>query len=353
MTTPMTTPMTPPMTLPMTTSMTTPKTTRLLTRRHFVAASLAATGLARRAYAQSPRVVTIASLLGEDKPETRVWVRFRELVNAKLPGRFDIRIAANAALGGEREVAEGTRLGSIHGSLSTLAALSAWVPEGQVFDLPFLFRDRAHVGRASGGPVGQQLRERYRAQGFHGLGYINYGARHLLAHQAIAAPGELAGKRIRVIQSPLHAELWKAFGANPTPIPITETYNALKSGVVDLMDLTVPVYVGLKLYEVVPYVIETGHIWSVGVLFLSSKFWDSLSAEDQAVFAASGAEAAAHFDELVVADEQASARTAAAAGVSFVPIADRGPWETIARPVRDGFADKIGVRDQVKLLSEA
>lgn len=323
-----------------------------VTRRTMLSGALAAIAATsiRPAAAQSPRVVTIASLLADDKPETRVWVRFRELVNAKLPGRFDLRITPNAALGGEREVAEGTRLGSIHGSLTTLAALSAWVPEGQVFDLPFVFRDRPHVARASTGPVGRELLGKYSSQGFQVLGYVNYGARHLLAHEALVRPAQLTGKRIRVIQSPLHAELWKAFGANPTPIPITETYNALKSGVVDLMDLTVPAYVGFKLYEVVPYVIQTSHIWSLGALFLGGKFWESLSGEEKAVFSEAGARAAAHFDALMVEDEEASTGKAAASGVKFIPPADRGEWETIARPVREAFAARMGAGDKIKAL---
>jgi tripartite ATP-independent transporter DctP family solute receptor len=328
----------------------------LLTRRTILSGALAATAAATsagRSAAQTPRAVTIASLLADDKPETRVWVRFRALVNAKLPGRFDLRITPNAALGGEREVAEGTRLGSIHGSLTTLAALSAWVPDGQVFDLPFVFRDRPHIARASAGPVGRELIGKYNSQGFHVLAYINYGARHLLAHEALTKPAQLAGKRIRVIQSPLHAELWKAFGANPTPIPITETYNALKSGVVDLMDLTIPAYVGFKLHEVVPYVIQTGHIWSVGALFLAGKFWESLSADEKAVFSEAGLAAAAHFDTLMVEDEEASAGKARASGVTFVEPADRRDWETIARPVREAFAARIGAADKVKALVES
>ena len=83
------------------------------------------------------------------------------------------------------------------------------------------------------GPLGAELRALYAAQGFVVLGFINYGARHLLTKEPVTTPAGITGKRIRVIQSPLHTELWSGFGAYPTPIPIPETYNALKSGVVD------------------------------------------------------------------------------------------------------------------------
>ncbi len=91
---------------------------RSITRRGF--SGLLAAGVAlpatRRAQAAGT-TVTVASLFGADKPETKIWLKIKEIVDAKLPGRFDFRIVQNAALGGEKEVAEGIRLGSVPGSL--------------------------------------------------------------------------------------------------------------------------------------------------------------------------------------------------------------------------------------------
>ena len=191
-----------------------------LTRRAFAAATLATPAiLSGRAFAAG-RPVTVASLLGEDKPETKIWRRVTEKLNISAPGRFDLRVVPNAALGGEKEVAEGLRLGSVQASLFTISALSSWVPDGQLLDLPFLFRDRAHLKRVLAGPLGEELKRKYEAQGFVVLGFINYGARHLLAKEPLTTPASVKGKRIRVIQSPLHTELWSGFDAHPTPIPI-------------------------------------------------------------------------------------------------------------------------------------
>ena len=173
----------------------------LITRRQAAAGLVAAPAvLSGKAFAAG-RPVTVASLLGEDKPETRIWRRIAEILARTAPGRFDLRIVPNAALGGEKEVAEGLRLGSIQAALSTVSSLSAWVPEGQVLDLPFLFRDRDHLGRVLAGPLGGELKARYEAQGFVVPGFINYGARHLLAKEPLTTPASVRGKRIRVIQS--------------------------------------------------------------------------------------------------------------------------------------------------------
>jgi tripartite ATP-independent transporter DctP family solute receptor len=321
-------------------------------RREITAGLLAAPAiLSARSVQAAGRPVTVASLFGEDKPETKIWRRMAETLNRTAPGRFDLRIVGNAALGGEKEVAEGVRLGSVQASLSTVSALSGWVPDSQILDLPFLFRDRSHLKRVLAGPLGSELKGRFEAQGFVVLGFINYGARHLLAKEPIATPAAIRGKRIRVIQSPLHTELWSGLGAYPTPIPITETYNALKTGVVDCMDLTKSAYVGFKLHEVVPWLVETGHIWASGVIYVSAVFWNGLSAEDRAALGAAAAEGVGYFDDLIVADEDASMARAKAEGGKVLQPADRPVWEAGARKVWASFAPKLGGIDRIEAVA--
>lgn len=302
------------------------------------ATTVAAPAVARAA----PQTLTVASLLGPDKPETRIWVRVQELLDRRLPGRFRLRVVGNAALGGEKEVAEGVRLGSVQASLCTASVISAWAPEVQLLDLPFVFRDRAHVRATLDGPLGAELAGKLEAQRFVVPAYIVYGARHLLAKEAVSRPAQVAGKRIRVIQSPLHVDLWRGFGADPTAIPIPETYNALKTGVVDMMDLTKSAYAGFKLYEVVPYLTETAHIWAAGVVYYAAPFWQGLSAEERAVLAEASREGAAYFDALMVEDEAASMARAAAAGGSVVQPEERDAWAAGGRKVWAAFADKVG-----------
>jgi tripartite ATP-independent transporter DctP family solute receptor len=324
------------------------------TRRQIALGLMSAPAIlsARSAHAVG-RPVTVASLFGEDKPETKIWRRIAETLNRTAPGRFDLRIVGNAALGGEKEVAEGIRLGSVQASLSTVSALSGWVPDSQILDLPFLFKDRRHLKRVLAGPLGAELKGKFEAQNFVVLGFINYGARHLLAKEPIATPAGIKSKRIRVIQSPLHTELWSGLGAFPTPIPIPETYNALKTGVVDCMDLTKSAYVGFKLHEVVPYLIETGHIWASGVVYISAAFWKGLSEDDKAVLASAAAEAAGYFDDLIVADEDASMAKAQAEGGKVIQPQDRGVWEAGARKVWASFAHKHGGIEKIEAAAGA
>ncbi|GGE15383.1 ABC transporter substrate-binding protein [Aureimonas endophytica] len=297
--------------------------------------------------------LTVASLLGRDKPETLIWRHVAEKVEAALPGAFAFNIVPNAALGAEREVAEGLRLGSIQASLLTVASLSAWAPDTQILDLPFLFRDPAHLKRVVSGDLGTVIKARLAAERFAVPAFVNYGARNLIAKAPMLRPEAVRGHRIRVLQSPVHAALWQAFGAYPTAIPIPETYNALQNGVVDMMDFTKSAYAGFRLYEVVPVTTETRHIWASGVAAFSAPFWDGLEAEKRAALAAAVTEGATYFDDLVETDAAAAMRKAQEAGGSLVQPEDLGEWQRIGRSVWPAFAGAVGGLDRIEAIAAA
>ncbi|MCY1666496.1 TRAP transporter substrate-binding protein [Rhizobium sp. SL86] len=327
----------------------------MLSRRTFIAtaaAALSAPALVRPALAKTT-MITVASLLSEDKPETQIWRRIAETVEAKLPGRFRFNVVTNAALGGEKEVAEASRLGSVQASLSTVSALSGWVPELQLLDLPFLFKDAGHLRRVVSGPVGADLKQKLADQNFVACGFIDYGARHLLTKEPVTRPQQLNGKRIRVIQSPLHTKLWSAYGAAPIGIPITETYNALSTGVADAMDLTKSAYAGFKLYEVVPYLTETAHIRAAGVVYFAASFWKGLGAAEQAVLAKAAADGALYFNELIVADETRSMQAAAAKGGKVLQPEAIETWQAGAKAVWQDFAPIVGGMDRIESVLAA
>ena len=324
-----------------------------LTRRHLLAAGagvLAMPALAGRARAQTS--LTVASLMADDKPETQIWLKIRDLVEERLPGRFSFNIVGNAALGGEKEVAEMIRLGAVQASLSTVSALAGWVPEAQILDLPFLFRDAAHLRAAIAGETGERLRQRFAAEHFVTPAFIDYGARHLLAKTPLTRPAELRGLVIRVIQSPLHTGLWGTFGATPVAIPIPETYNALQTGVADAMDLTKSAYAGLRLYEVVPHLTETGHIRAAGVVCFSAPFWNGLSETERQAFGEAAREGAAYFDALVAADEEKAMDIAAAHGGTVSQPEAREEWEAGACAVWTDFADAVGGMERIETVRD-
>ncbi len=293
-----------------------------------------------------PTEMTISVIYGPEKPQAKVWLRFKQLVDQRLPGQFDINVVTNGALGGEKETTEGVRLGSIDGALSTLANLTTWVPEGALFDMPFMFRDGDHINTVMTGPIGDEYAALYEAQGFKVLGFITYGARHVISREPITSPADVDGLKMRVLQSQLHIDLWRSLGANPTPIPITEAYTALETGVVDYMDMTMSGYQALKLYEVVPNFTVTGHIWALGAFYVSMNFWDGLTAEQQTVFQATADQVIPFFNEMAAYEQNLSLDFAVSEGATVIR-PDLGPWQASMAGFWETAADDVGGIDKI------
>jgi tripartite ATP-independent transporter DctP family solute receptor len=310
-----------------------------------------AAALVAPAPAAAQKQVVVSVIYGPDRPQAKVWYRMRDLLAKSMPGKFNFKVVTNGALGGEKETTEGVRLGSIQAALSTLANLTTWVPDGALFDMPFMFRDEAHIEKVMSGPIGDEFRKKYAEKGFHVLGFIVYGARHVIAKKPLVTPDDVKGLKMRVLQSDLHISLWRYLGANPTPVPITEAYNALETGVVDYMDMTKSGYRALKLYEVVPQLTETGHIWSLGVMYTSNRFWAGLSDAEKQAWQAAAAEAIPYFNQLA-AEEQAKALADAVSKGAKVHKVDNAVWQAKMAGFWKSYADKVGGMARITTIVE-
>jgi len=288
----------------------------------------------------------IGVIYKEGQPTSLMWNRYADLIRERTKGQVDLKVYSGGQLGGEREVAEGLRLGSIQGMDITLAALSSWVPEGQLFDLPFLFRDLEHIEAVTSGPIGEELKAKCKPQGFEAVGFIVHGTRNIVSRIPIHTPSDAKGKKIRVIPSPTHMAIWKQVGGNPTAIPITETYAALSTGVVDFMDFTKDGFESMRFYEVAPYFVETGHMWAVGINIWSNSFWQSLSPEQRKIFHTTGKEMSAYFNRIQKEEvDKALARTVQK-GAKVVQV-DKKLWSEAMRPLWEREAPKFGGMDKI------
>ncbi len=316
-----------------------------VTRRHAVVTGLAGTALLAapailRAQGRIP-VAKVSVLVNESHPSTLSWNRYAKAIAERTNGEVRIQVYPNAQLGDERSVAEGLRLGSVQGSTLNVAVLSAWVPEGQLFDMPFVFKSLEHGSRVMAGPIGQRMAKKYEPFGFQVLGYWNNGVRHPLGRFPINTPADVVGKKMRVIESPLHIALWKLLGANPTPMPAPEIYNALQTGVIDFLDNSKSSYLALRFYEVAPFFTDLGHIYSYAAFTFSSQFWKRLTPAQQAILTEEAAGAIIYQDKLAaVADDEALAKTVTMGAKVTRP--DHAPWEAAMRPFWQQYADKVG-----------
>lgn len=283
-------------------------------------------------------VLRIGTVITPPHPVVAVLEEFKKRVEERTNRGITVQIFHTAQLGGEREMAEGMRLGSIEGAAITLAAVTTWVPQGGVFDLPFVFKDDDHALRVYNGAPAKRLAEFYPPQGFRVLGYTLSGVRNLFSTYPIAKPDDVRGRKMRTLQSPLHIAIWKTVGANPTPIPHPEVYGALQTKVVEIADNTATNYVNERWYEVAPNYSTTGHIYAIGATFVSERWFQRQKPEHQKALADSMADVVPMQHKLILAQDAESLGKAEKAGAKIIRITDRAAWSEPMRPIWNEWA---------------
>jgi len=242
----------------------------------------------------APKVCKLAEIHPPGYPTEMGDQEFARLVEEKTDGLIKIQVFNNGVLGTENQVVEQAKVGVIEFvRVSTSPVLAVYKPIGAL-NMPYLFRDQAHMWKVLNGTIGRHFLDNMSAVGLVGLTYFDAGSRNFYARKEIKVPKDLKGLKIRVQPNSLVAEVVDALGAIATPMNMGEIYSALQTGVIDGAENNIPSWVGWKHYEVAKYFLADGHSRLPEVLMVSKKFWDDLT-EDQKVALREAAEEAKDF----------------------------------------------------------
>jgi tripartite ATP-independent transporter DctP family solute receptor len=209
-------------------------------------------------------------------------VAFKSLVDAEAAGAVEVKVFPAGQLGGERELVEGTKLGTIQMSMVS-AAIAGYFKEAQVLDIPYLFSSGPVAWRVMDGWFGKELADEcLKKTGMRVLAYGETGFRNFTnSARPVKTPEDMKGLKIRVMESPVYINLVKSLGAAPTPIAWPETYQALQQKVVDGQENPVSVILMVKFHEVQKYLTLDGHSYGVDFILINEKFFQSLPKETQ------------------------------------------------------------------------
>ncbi len=300
----------------------------------------AITLLSADAFAAAKFVGRMSIEVQEGHPKQVAMERFAKLVAERTDGEVEIKVFPNSQLGGELETAEGIRIGSIQFGAVTSSVLANWVPDVQVLDLPFIFRSEDHALKANA-LLKERLGKKFEAQGFHLLGFSVNGARELISTFPIEKPEDVKGKKMRVIQSPIHIDMWKAVGANPVPIPAPEIYTSLQNKVVDYFDNTTTNYYTFRFYEVAKYFTKLDHIFAMATWIVDAKWFARLPKAHQDAIEKSAAEIQPLIPELLAKTDDAALAKAVEQGAKVFVVKDKAPWQKLMAPIWDQYSAKI------------
>lgn len=230
----------------------------------------------------SHRTLKLAHVLPPDSNFDVGAVKFRELLNESTDGKIKVQIFAGDMTSDEVEATEMIQIGNLDiGWLST-GSLSAFVKDLLLLDMPFLFRDTEHANAVLMGPVGQQLLSKFEGTGIKAIAFHEDGWREITNNRKpIKTLSDLKGLKIRTMMNDMNADMYKALGALPTPIPSGEIYSSLQTGLVNGQDNGVIVANTVGYLAIQPYVCMIRHFYSSGVILVSEKLWKSLNEEER------------------------------------------------------------------------
>src|SRR4051812_26630901 len=325
----------------------------MIDRRSLLAAlALGAIALALPSDASAQRKFTF----GYDQPKTTAYGIAGDIFNAKLMelsgGKMSIDQFPGAQLGQEPVMLQKLRTGDIDFIITSTANASTLAPQAGVFSLHFIFRDKDHLTKTLADPgVSKAFRAMVKdsVQGAQVLGLLTMGMRNMYSKKEVRSIEDVKGQKVRVQATKTEDTLFPAYGAQTVHMPFGEVYTSLQTGVVNVAENGVNVYLANKHYEVAPILSMTEHEANNNRLWVSEKTWNSLTPQQQQWVQASADEVSKREPTLALKLEKDSADKLKTMGVKVVEGVDKAGFMKAAAPVQDQLAAELGPH-AVKLL---
>ena len=315
-------------------------------------------GLDQEASESATWEVRLSHVLSSSSEFHLMAERFRDLMLERTEGQFRVIIYPSGQLGGERVAFEQIQVGAVHMAISGTPVLSGWVPEGQMFDLPFLFETRDHGLAVMNSPIGDWWRDLLRKRtGVRSLGFLDYGFRHVYnTRRSVQTPADLEGLKLRVLQNPTYLAAYSALGVQATPMNYGEVYSALQQGVIEGGEANAIGFVSSRLHEVAKFYSFTSITYNPITLLVNEPFYQSLPADIRDALDRSAADALAYQSEVARQMEADALEQMRANDVEisrpdvapFVPAVRPRVWDELARRLPDGEALIVRLVEEVR-----
>lgn len=280
---------------------------------------------------------------------------FAKKVSERSGGKIKVRTFPNGVLGGDVQVLSSLQGGVIEMMTWNAGLMLNHVTDFGILDFPFLYTDTAKVDAMLDGEVGKMLTDQLPEQKLVGLAFWELGVRNLTNNKRpVEKLEDIAGLKIRAQQSPLFLDVWRALGANPTPLPFTEVHTALETGTVDGQENPAALILASKFNEVQKYMSLTRHNYNPQIVLIGKTFWDRLNDDEKKLLTDVAMEVrleqrkiSREADSKAIAELEASGMQ-----VNKVSDAEIARIQETVRPVVDKYAAKINP-ELVKKVYEA
>jgi tripartite ATP-independent transporter DctP family solute receptor len=273
-------------------------------------------------------------------PTVEAVVQMGKKLEAATNGRLSIQMYPSMQLGGEKEMIEQAQVGALAIARISVGPMGTIVPEMNVFNLPFMFRDDAHMEKVIDGPIGDEMLKKLSESKANliGLCWMNAGTRNVYNNKKpIQTVDDLKGLKIRMMGNPVFVDTMNSLGGNGVAMGFDQLINAMQTGVVDGAENNYPSYESGQHYRYAKYYSKTGHLMIPEILVFSKKIWDELSKEDQALILKVAKQAQQEERKLWYEREKESIKKMAEAGAIVNEVADKKPFQAAVKPVWDKY----------------
>ena len=306
-------------------------------RRHPIRAALAAAAFACMALPATAQTIMLkaSDVHPAGYPNVVAVESLGKKLEAATQGKIKLQMFPGGVLGSEKEVVEQTQVGAIQIARISLGVLGPVVPDVNVFNMPFVFRDEAHMRKVIDGPIGAEILGKITSSPARlvALGYMDSGSRSLYTKKPVRKPEDLKGQKIRMMGNPLFVDTMNAMGGNGISMGHTEVFGALQTGVIDGAENNPPTLFTSNQYTTVKYYTQTNHLIIPEIFVMSKVTWDKLSKDEQALVKKFSREA--QMEQRGLWDKSVAEYTAKlkAAGIEFITT-DVKPFYDATAPVR-------------------
>jgi tripartite ATP-independent transporter DctP family solute receptor len=312
-------------------------------------AGLAALAMApRRVAAQRSHPWKLATPVGVDTPTYKAYSFLADRVAAYTNGAITIRIFPNGQFGGQPEAYKDLGTGRFEISGIDASATFADVPKATLLQLPYVYSSPASASR-----IWQDSRwmapinAAFASRGYEILSWFNLGIRQLGGTKPYFAPSDLAGVKVRILNSPLFVSLFKALAATPVSLAPAETYLALQQGIVQAYDQPLSNIIAWKWFEAGRNVTLSQHVYAASFLGVNGKVWAALPTSLQEALRKAALEFSAFNDKLMAEDDEKSVAFLRQHAVT-VTAADISAYRAKMGPVYQEFANEVGGADVIQ-----
>lgn len=272
---------------------------------------------------------------------------FKKYVEEGSDGRIAVEILGSGSMGGEREILESVTMGTIEGGMAMSSLFTTYLPNWNIFDLPFVFKSRDDWASKVDGAMGDALAAEAESINIKVLSFFDGGFRVISnTKRPITSLADFKGLKNRVGESTLMIDTHKALGDNPIPMSFGEIYTALQQGTIDGVDTSVIYVQDGNFQEVTKYATLTNHTALQMVTFINKDFFDSLPADLQDVVMEATAKTTAEQRQIAIDVDELAMQIMKDAGMEINEPSAEFTAAMIAatKPVVDGYRTQIDAK---------